>query len=64
MVKLRSPLLRCKEVFVECLLLFVCSPPMCGEFATFEWRVAVLSVGLVSIFVVSAVPMLCVLSRF
>ena len=28
---------------------------MSGEFAAFEWRVAVLSVGLVSMFVVSAV---------
>ena len=33
----------------------VCSPPMSGEFATSEWRVAVLSVGLVSMLVVSAV---------
>ena len=38
-----------------CLLLFVCSPPMSGEFATSEWRVAVLSVGLASIFVGPAV---------
>ena len=33
----------------------VCSPPLSGEFAASEWRVAVLSVGLMSAYVVSAV---------
>ena len=42
---------------VVCLFvcLFLCSPPMSGEFAASEWRVAVLSVGSRSTYVVSAV---------
>ena len=45
---------RCKKCLYMSVV--VCrSPPMSGEFATSEWRVVVLSVGFVSIFVVSAV---------